>query len=183
MLLYAFASPVAARGNSSQDGSERALNSPENQCSIGFQPVFCRTVKDGPRCPSGLIRIGIFPWAKLFRHFGPQSGNIPKLNCPERLALARKDRSTGEQTTGWKPMLHWFSGLANDLSKPPRSYRRAPGVTTRWRNNFKISEKMQITRRRSDAMPRSLFRSFPPSGRAGQGIELSFCASPVRDAF
>jgi hypothetical protein len=61
MLLYAFASPVAARGNSSQDGSESPHNSPENQCCIGFQPVFCHTVKDGPGAPSGLIRMGNFP--------------------------------------------------------------------------------------------------------------------------
>jgi hypothetical protein len=40
MLLYAVASLARAHGDSFQDGSERALNSPENQCSIGFQPVF-----------------------------------------------------------------------------------------------------------------------------------------------
>jgi hypothetical protein len=42
------ASPARAHGDSSQDGSERALNSPENQCSIGFQPVFCRTERCFP---------------------------------------------------------------------------------------------------------------------------------------
>jgi hypothetical protein len=41
MLLYAVASSLGVHG----DGSERSLNSPETQCSIGFQPVFCRTVE------------------------------------------------------------------------------------------------------------------------------------------
>jgi hypothetical protein len=40
MLLYAVASSLRVHGESSRDGSERSLNSPENQCSIGFQPVF-----------------------------------------------------------------------------------------------------------------------------------------------
>jgi hypothetical protein len=39
MLHYAAASSLWVHGNSSGDGSERALNSPETQCSIGFQPV------------------------------------------------------------------------------------------------------------------------------------------------
>jgi hypothetical protein len=40
-------------GDSSQDGSERSLGSPEGQCSIGFQPVFFRTersVRSWQRC-------------------------------------------------------------------------------------------------------------------------------------
>ena len=41
MLLYAVASPHPAHGDSSKDGSGRSLDSPESQCSIGFQPVFC----------------------------------------------------------------------------------------------------------------------------------------------
>jgi hypothetical protein len=45
MLLYAVASSLRVHGDSSSDGSERSLNSPETQCSIGFQPVFCRTVE------------------------------------------------------------------------------------------------------------------------------------------
>jgi hypothetical protein len=45
MLLYAVASSLGVHGDSSSDGSERSLNSPETQCSIGFQPVFCRTVE------------------------------------------------------------------------------------------------------------------------------------------
>jgi hypothetical protein len=29
-------------------------------------------------------------------------------------------RSTCEQNTGWKPMLHWPSGLSSDLPEPSR---------------------------------------------------------------
>ena len=48
MLLYAVASTARAHGDSFQDGSDRALNSLEAQCSIGFQPVFCRTERCFP---------------------------------------------------------------------------------------------------------------------------------------
>jgi hypothetical protein len=41
MLLYAVASPLREHGDSSGDGSGRSFDSPESQCSIGFQPVFC----------------------------------------------------------------------------------------------------------------------------------------------
>ena len=41
MLLYAVASSHPVHGDSSKDGSGRSLDSPESQCSIGFQPVFC----------------------------------------------------------------------------------------------------------------------------------------------
>ena len=44
MLHYVVASSLRVHGDSSQDGSERSLNGPENQCSIGFQPVFCSHV-------------------------------------------------------------------------------------------------------------------------------------------
>jgi hypothetical protein len=47
MLLYAVASSLGVHGDTSSDGSERSLDSPEALCSIGFQPVFCRT-KKGP---------------------------------------------------------------------------------------------------------------------------------------
>ena len=40
MLHYAVASPLRVHSDSSKDGSERLLKSPDNQCSIGFQPVF-----------------------------------------------------------------------------------------------------------------------------------------------
>jgi hypothetical protein len=46
MLLYAVAAPPWVHGDSSQDGSERSLNSPENQCSTGFQPVFFEPPRD-----------------------------------------------------------------------------------------------------------------------------------------
>jgi hypothetical protein len=45
MLHYTVASPLRVHGDSSEDGSEISLNSPETQCSIGFQPVFFRTIK------------------------------------------------------------------------------------------------------------------------------------------
>jgi hypothetical protein len=38
--LAPVASPARAHGDRHQDGSERSLNSSENQWSIGFQPVF-----------------------------------------------------------------------------------------------------------------------------------------------
>jgi hypothetical protein len=40
LLDYAVASPLRIPGDTSRDGSERSLDSPEKQCSIGFQPVF-----------------------------------------------------------------------------------------------------------------------------------------------
>ena len=50
MLCYinAVASEIQVLGDSSQDGSERSLGSPEDQCSIGFQPVFFRTERCFP---------------------------------------------------------------------------------------------------------------------------------------
>jgi hypothetical protein len=41
--INAVAPELQVHGGSSQDGSERSLGSPEDQCSIGFQPVFFRT--------------------------------------------------------------------------------------------------------------------------------------------
>jgi hypothetical protein len=44
MLLYAVASPPGVHGGGSRDGSERSLNSPESQWSIGILPLFFRTI-------------------------------------------------------------------------------------------------------------------------------------------
>jgi hypothetical protein len=52
--INAVASSVQVHGNSSRDGSRRSLDSPENQCSIGFQPVFCSHVE---RCSTLLARL------------------------------------------------------------------------------------------------------------------------------
>jgi hypothetical protein len=41
MLHYALASSLRVHDNSSQDGSERSPDSPENNVALGFQPVFC----------------------------------------------------------------------------------------------------------------------------------------------
>jgi hypothetical protein len=75
MLLYAVASSLRVHGDSSSDGSERSLNSPETQCSIGFQPVFCCTVE---RCffqasavPHSCVQSsGLKPWAESSCPFG-----------------------------------------------------------------------------------------------------------------
>jgi hypothetical protein len=48
--INAVASSLQVHGDSSRDGSGRSLDSPEGQCSIGFQPVFCSHVEDVPRC-------------------------------------------------------------------------------------------------------------------------------------
>jgi hypothetical protein len=45
MLHYAVASPLRVHGESSRDGSERLLDSPENNGALGFQPVFIRTIE------------------------------------------------------------------------------------------------------------------------------------------
>ena len=36
---------LLVHGDSSWDGSGRSLDTPEAQCSIGFQPVFCSHVE------------------------------------------------------------------------------------------------------------------------------------------
>jgi hypothetical protein len=46
--INAVASPARVHSDSYQDGSQRSLNSPENQCSIGFQPVFLSTERCFP---------------------------------------------------------------------------------------------------------------------------------------
>jgi hypothetical protein len=48
--INAVASSLQVHGDSSRDGSGRSLDTPEGQCSIGFQPVFCSHVEDVPRC-------------------------------------------------------------------------------------------------------------------------------------
>ena len=49
MLLYSVPSSFRVHGDSSRGDSGRSLDSPEGQWSIGFQPVFCRTLSDVPR--------------------------------------------------------------------------------------------------------------------------------------
>jgi hypothetical protein len=44
----------------------------------------------------------------------------------------REHRSTCEQNTGWKPMLHWFSRLFSVLSEPSPE---AIAVSPRWRRD------------------------------------------------
>jgi hypothetical protein len=44
MLHCAVVSSIRVHGESSRVGSERSLDSPE-KCSIGFQPVFFRTIE------------------------------------------------------------------------------------------------------------------------------------------
>src|ERR1700744_5975368 len=43
--INAVAPSLQVHGDSSWDGSGRSLGSPESQCSIGFQPVFCSHVE------------------------------------------------------------------------------------------------------------------------------------------
>ena len=52
--INAVASSLQVRGDSSRDGSGRSLDSPEGQCSIGFQPVFRSHVE---RCSTLLARL------------------------------------------------------------------------------------------------------------------------------
>jgi hypothetical protein len=52
--INAVASSLQVHGDSSRDGSGGSLDSPEGQCSIGFQPVFCSHVE---RCSTLLARL------------------------------------------------------------------------------------------------------------------------------
>ena len=52
--INAVASSLQVHDDSSRDGSGRSLGSPESQCSIGFQPVFCSHVE---RCSTLLARL------------------------------------------------------------------------------------------------------------------------------
>jgi hypothetical protein len=45
MVLCAVVSPRRVHGDTFQDGSQILLNSRENQCSMGFQPVSIRTIE------------------------------------------------------------------------------------------------------------------------------------------
>jgi hypothetical protein len=69
MLHCAVASQLRVHGDSLQDGSERSLDSPENKCSIGFQPVFFRTSER--RFPSSHRSSGM--WTKLQKKSLPKS--------------------------------------------------------------------------------------------------------------
>jgi hypothetical protein len=55
MLCYATLSrrtPLRMHGDSFRDGSEISLNSPENQCRMGFQPLLIGTIERRfPRLP------------------------------------------------------------------------------------------------------------------------------------
>jgi hypothetical protein len=55
--IDAVASSLQVHGGSSWDGYESPLDSPEGQCSIGFQPVFCLLVE---RCFLGDREGGCF---------------------------------------------------------------------------------------------------------------------------
>ena len=75
MLHYAVASAVRVHGDSSQDGSERSLISPEIQCSIGFQPVFrSRPSSDVFQLsavpPEFCIKLRVETWAECCSPFG-----------------------------------------------------------------------------------------------------------------
>jgi hypothetical protein len=85
MLLYVVAMSLRVRGqgDSSQDGSERSLSSPENECSIGFQPVAPSDVfQHAPLCIK--IRVSTlgetlgthFPCRSALKrtHYGVRSG-------------------------------------------------------------------------------------------------------------
>jgi hypothetical protein len=56
--INAVASSLQVHGDSSRDGSGRSLDSPEGQCSIGFQPVFRSHVE---RCSTLLARLNCVP--------------------------------------------------------------------------------------------------------------------------
>jgi hypothetical protein len=56
--INAVASSLQVHGDSSRDGSGRSLDTPEGQCSIGFQPVFRSHVE---RCSTLLARLSASP--------------------------------------------------------------------------------------------------------------------------
>ena len=87
MLLYAVATLV--HGDSSRDGSEKALNSPETQCGIGFQPV-CRTERckglSRSAVPNSGVLLGLSgsgPARRLVQHL--TAGKCLQVSCvPEK---------------------------------------------------------------------------------------------------
>ena len=81
--------------------------------------------------------------AKLFMHFGPQSGSV-QITEPMRGIQLFAQRC--RQNTGWKPMLHWFSGLLRALSNHPGSYCREPPLPTRKRKVASASSLCSLSR-------------------------------------
>jgi hypothetical protein len=68
MLLYAVASSRWVRGDGFSAGPRVIARRSEEQCSIGFQPVFIHTIE---RC--------LKPWAKFFSPFGALKHPKPAL--------------------------------------------------------------------------------------------------------
>jgi hypothetical protein len=72
--------------------------------------------------PSGLSRIARDPDERFCPK--PKGLNDSRVSTPELFTqLGGKPRlleniARWQKNTGWKPMLHWFSGLLSDLSEP-----------------------------------------------------------------
>ena len=86
LLHYAVASPARAHGNSSQMVLERSLNSPENQCSIGFQPVFCSRDRAAFSNRSGTRRISPV-WAVAATKTSTPKLMVPPIMSAEKPSL------------------------------------------------------------------------------------------------
>ena len=104
MLLYTVAWSLRVDGDSFRDGSGRSLDSPESQCSIGFQPVF----RSHHRMAFFQVAI-VLPGCVSSPRFKPGSytqfvrGN--HRSAATIIELPGKHRSTLERNTGRKPML------------------------------------------------------------------------------
>jgi hypothetical protein len=76
--INAVASSLQVHGDSSRDGSGRSLDSPEGQCSIGFQPVFCSQIE---RCSTLLARFNCWSHLQGINHPELSSLNVQTAGC------------------------------------------------------------------------------------------------------
>ncbi len=65
---------------------------------------------------------------------GPRVETLIFVHIPEERWKFGKRRSMGKNT-GWKPMLHWFSGLLGALSEPFREFSPCTRSGARRRRN------------------------------------------------
>jgi hypothetical protein len=72
------------------DGSGRSLDSPESQCSMGFQPVFCRTERWFTT--QGILIILVRSYRTL--RDGSLGGHfLPGTSCPATISLVLRDKN------------------------------------------------------------------------------------------